>query len=698
MTGEWDKASLAKVGAAAVPAWFVFVWLMFSPDWHPAGLMAGMLPVLPMDLAAAALRLTMHGLPELGTLALIIFSAVGLGGLLLRPFGLDTDGGRRLTLSLGLGLAALSYLTLFTGLAGMYDAAGRMAVLAVLAPTSVAGVFSAVKAARGLRGRSGPGWPDAVFLALLALVSVFMAAKALRPAVFYDAVTYHLGVPNYYIQEGGISYIPYDSYSNFPFAAEMLYTLGMFVSGLKLAQLTSVAVFIAFVLLVYEFTRSFLPDVPPALPAAFCLLTPAFMEDAALYTNDLHLAYFSLLAVYCFFALERTGGGGWAALMGIFTGVCIGTKYIALVSIVVPAFLAACYIAYKDRAKGGRAAVRTVPIFSLSAAAAASPWLIKNWINTGNPFYPALYGIFGGEDMTATLYAVHTAAAGHTTLAEGVRGLLAHPWELFMAGPAYAVVKYGAASMLGPALIMFAPLLLIVKGVDPVVKKLCLFAAMLFVIWSLAFPLTRFLYPAIAVMIVAASYALARVFRSAPGATRAFVVLAVSVCLTFDLCLGFFQVDKWTGAYGLDRIEESDYDYIVRRAEEGGTVMLQGVPVYEWINENAPKDARVLIIGDAQHLYIDRRHLYAYLSAKSPYDFFGVMRGDNAAIAGRLKSEGVTHIVYNPGELKRLRKAGYAVFAEADDAHVEDFLKSGYVRPASASRLHGRPVFGFEIK
>ncbi len=698
MTGQGDTARLVRVGVAAIPAWIVFVCLMFSLNWHPVSLISEMLPVVPMDLAAAALRLAGHGLPELGMLALILFSAVGTGALLLRPLRPDMDGGRMLTLSLGLGLAALSYLTLFVGLSGMYDPAGRALLLAVLALTAVYGGSSSVKAARGLRKSAGPHWPDTAFFVLLGLVSLFLAAKALRPAVFYDAVTYHLGVPNYYIQEGGISYLPYDSYSNFPFAAEMLYTLGMLVSGLKLAQLTSVAVFIAFVLLVRELTMSFLPDVPQSLPAAFCLLTPAFMENSILYLNDLHLAYYSLLVVYCFFALEKEKGASWAALMGTFTGVCVGTKYIALVSICVPAALAAGYMAYRERARGARAALGAVLAFALPAAAVAAPWLVKNWVNTGNPFYPAFFGVFGGSDMTAKLYAVHVRAAGHTTLAEGAKGIFTHLWDIFMTNPADTAAMYGASSMLGPALILFAPMLLFVKGMATTIKKLCLFAAVLFVLWSIAFPLTRFLYPAIAVTTIAASYALTKVFKSAHGTVKVFVAAALAACLMFGLCLGFFQVDKWTGAYGLDHADESDYDYIVRRADEGGSVMLQAVPVYEWINENAKKDAKVMIIGDAQHLYIRRRHLYTYLSAETPYAFFASAAGDNASIAGRLKSQGVTHIVYNPDELRRLQRSGYIVFAEKDDALVEDFLRSGYVRLVSASRLHGRPVFGFELK
>lgn len=680
---------------ALVLAWFGFIGLFFFPVWHPVKLLSNMLPVVPSDILAALLKLVSGGILPLGMLVAGVLAATGAGSILIKPFGLTLDRPQKITVSFGLGFAFFSYITFFSGVAGLYNSAGQALVIAVIALSAIPGALAAWDLVKGVAKGGRAGWWNVAFMLLLGVVSVFLLAKALMPAVFYDAVTYHLGVPNYYLQEGGIGYIPWDSYSNFPFMAEMVYTLGMFLSGLKLAQLTSVAMFVALALLVYEFTRSHVPDVPPALPAIFFLTTPAFMEVSVLYTNDLHLAYYSLMVVFCYFMLEKSGERGWLALMGVFTGICISTKYIALVSISVPAFMAVCYIAYKQRGQGVRHALATFAAFFIPAALLASPWLVKNLIYTGNPFYPAFYNLLGGEDMNAKLYAVHTM--NHPSWVKGVEGIVVNPWRIFMAKPELVSANYGAAAYLGPSVILFLPVLVLVRDIDQVIKKLCIYAAVLFVLWCLAFPLTRFLYPAISALLIVLSYALVRFAGHASKANKAAVAACAGLSMVFGICLGFFLVDKWTDTYGFEHAAVTDAQYLDRRMHEGGSVMLHAVPVYEYINENTPTDSRVLIIGDAQHLYINRRHQYSYLSANEPIGIFSKMVGDNRAVHDYLVSQGITYIVYSPSEMYRLQDSGHISFAKKDDRYIVEFLKSGFVRQIKSSLVPGRPVNLFEV-
>jgi hypothetical protein len=694
MSTQDTKLRYGRLLSVLVPAWLLFVWLMFIPGWHPGVLVSRMLPILPQDVLEGWLRLLGDGMPALGMLFLVVLAAIGSGRLLLILFRIDADKGQGLNLSFALGLAALSLYTFFLGIMQGYNQTGRVVSLAVMIILSVAGVAFVIRRPV-VRARRKPDWPDIVFVALLVIVGVFLFAKALWPAVFYDAVTYHLGVPNYYIQEGGISYIPYDSYSNFPFMAEMLYTLGMLVQGLKLAQLMSVAVLIASSLMVYDFARVHVRDVPPALPAIFFLLTPAFMEMSVLYGNDLHLAYYSLLVVYCYLMLERDGGYGWAAMMGVFTGVCIGTKYIALVSITLPAFAAVCWYAFTARGRGVKVSVAVVFWFWIPALLVASPWLIKNLAYTGNPFYPAFYNLLDGKDMTRELYAVHKM--NHPSFVDGLKGLVMHPWMLFMSPPSYLIFKYRAASFLGPALMFFVPLIVFVKGVAPTVKKLMVFSVMLFVLWSMAFPLTRYLYPAVIAMLIVAAYALWALFCRLGWPLKGVLTLGTAACLVFNVCLGFFLVDRWTNAYGFAHAGETDYQYLIRRTREGKTVKLQNVPAYEYINHNAGKDARVLVIGDAEHLYIKRRHLYTYLSAVTPYDMFLGGHKDNAKLYSELRGLGITHIVYNPVEMETLSRSGFIRRIKDEKGNIERFLGSGYVRRINLKDGAGMPVYLFVL-
>ncbi|MBI5696096.1 MAG: glycosyltransferase family 39 protein [Nitrospirae bacterium] len=697
MTSEGRGRMSPRATFAVALSWMVFIGLFYFPAWRPLSLLENQLPEVPRDILAAAIRLSSaDGVKTLLMLIAGLLAALGAGHAILRLFRLDLDAAQGLTFSAALGLGAFSLATLFIGLMGGFNdtVAGALSVvMLLLAAAGARRAWTAVKAMPPVRR---PGGLKLVFLALFAVLGVYLFAKAMRPAVFYDTITYHLGVPNYYLREGGIGYIPSDSFSNFPFMAEMLYTLGMLLSGLKLAQASSVLVFLLTALAVYDFTRTFVKEVNPALPAIFILLTPAFLENSVLYTCDLHLTYYTLLAVYCFFLYERDGDPRLLALMGVFTGVCLGTKYVALASILIPAAAAVAYAAYRQRGRGAGDVVRVAAYFAVPAILVYAPWVVKNLVYTGNPFYPAFHGLLGGADITDLQYRV--AAINKPGLKAALTGLWEHPWKLFMAGPAEATLRYHAASYLGPLALALTPPLLMVRDISPAVKRLCLVSLALFILWDAAFPLTRYLYPAVAMLLIIAAYATSRLggilgrYEMTALTTGAVFILAV------QLSLGFFLVNDWTASSGLAGVSETDDAYLLRRSVPKGNVVLTSFPAYKYINENSDRDARVLVIGDAQHLYIDRRHMYTYLSARAPYDIFREKAGDQEAVYAWLKSEGVTHIVYNPAEMARLQKLGYIAYPAKDNRYIRDFLSGGRVTRLLAYGSAKAPVFVFGVR
>ncbi len=325
------------------------------------------------------------------------------------------------------------------------------------------------------------------------------------------------------------------------------------------------------------------------------------------------------------------------------------------------------------------------------------PWLVKNYVYTGNPFYPALYNLLGGRDMNATVYAGILADSHHPALGQAAAGLLKNLWGLFLAGPATIHLTYGSASYLGPLLLMFLPLIFLVRGVSAAIKRLCLFAAALYVLWDMAFPQARFLYPALAIAAIISSYSLTRIAGGAPRPFRAAMFSVAALCLAFNLCLGVFEVNRWGAAHGLESLHETGGQFLARLTGIGNGKVLSSVPIYDIINDGLDRDARVLIIGDAEHLYINRRHLYTYWSATTPYEVFRDKAGRPAEVSAALKAEGITDIVYSPAEMVRLQRHGAIGYPERDDPLIDDFLKSGYVRLVARSDATGTPVFLFEV-
>lgn len=672
-------------------SWLFITSFFFVRDWSPFSLFLHQGAILPQDIAASLIKIFLYGLTDILFLILVMLSAFGAGFLLLRPFGLEPDRPQQALLALAAGLGVLSYATLFIGIAQGYTRNGLFLIILFIS------IFAVIGIKRLLIRPSYLSIPkdnlQRLFFFLLMMEGIFLLAKALMPTVFYDAITYHLGVPNYYILEGGIKYIPYDSFSNFPFLAEMMYTIGLFLHGLKLAQMTSVLVFLAFALAVYNFSKTFFKEINPALPGLIFLSIPAFIENTNLYTNDLHLAYFTLMAIYCLFLWREKEENKYIVLAALFTGFCLATKYIALISCLLPFAVLIGYFLIK-RQRPLREWVKIFTLFFVPAFLVFSPWVIKNLIYTGNPFYPAFFNIFGGRDMSGEMYAVIQSMSGKPALADGFHRFISNGWGLFLNSPKEINIKYGASAYLSPLPLVFFPLFFLIKERNERYNALAVIFLIMFVCWNFTFPLTRFLYPAIAVLVLLTAFAFAVLYKTASKAMKYILGTTLAFYILFGVLLGFYQADLWAGDFGFSHLNENAEEYMARQLASDKGFMLSSYPVEKYINENAEPDARVLIIGDAQHLFIKRRHEYSYLSASDPCT--ALCRDEKTATA-YLKAEGINYIIYNPRELRRLQRSQAVSFKENGDRSLENFLNGTSVKLIYASNGRFGPVLLYKV-
>jgi len=682
-------------------AWLALLSWLYVRDWnpmslHPLSLLARELPLLTDDIRASVLKIWSDGMGELALLLVLAAAALGCGSYVLSRFKLALGSARHLTLSMALGLWILAYYGLALGLAGLYTNSGRLISWVLLGACSLYGTRVAWVALQSIKQGARVTLPRLAGAALFGSIAAFLLAKALRPAIFYDAITYHLGVPNYHLLEGRITYIPHDAFSNFPYTAEMLYTLGMFLAGLKLAQYTSVLIFCCAALTLYTFCTTFVEELNPVIPVAFFLATPAFLEVSILYTNDLHLAYYTLITAYCFLLWERQQRAGYLILTGVCAGICLSIKYLALITIPLLVLTGIWWVTLRQNRAGLRQCLQQSLIAALPALLVFLPWLVKNLLYTGNPFYPAFYGLFGGRNMTADQYANIAQMSHPPALREMLTGLWQHPAKIFLA--AGDVVKnYGGEWNIGPLILVAVPLLLLVRNIPPVIKKLCVAAAVLFLAWNCTFAIGRFLYPCMVLLLIIAAYALQRISGCMPLCCRIFFVPAMLLLTLSGSLIGMYQVNHATKTYGMDFLNEPDEKYLLKQMLDNRAAVLESLPVYTYLNAHTDPDAVVLIIGDTQHLYIQRRHRYAFLSATTPYDVIRDRYPRFDQIARALKQDGITHIVFAPHEMQRLQKCDGISFKEKDTMRIESFLQSTHVRQLYAYRRANIGVYLYEL-
>lgn len=178
---------------------------------------------------------------------------------------------------------------------------------------------------------------------------------------------------------------------------------------------------------------------------------------------------------------------------------------------------------------------------------------------------------------------------------------------------------------------------------------------------------------------MAASCAAALAVKQSFGSVKYFITGLCAFYLFMMIVIGFHTVNMRTMQYGMNGIHDTDELYLGRHRIDNPGALFDGLPAYQYINHHTLPTAKILIIGDVQHLYIKRRHSYTYLSATTPYQVFKDGAGNHEKIFQSLKAEGCTHIYYNSVELERLQDVGVVGYPKEDNRYIKDFLESKFV-------------------
>ena len=405
--------------------------------------------------------------------------------------------GDEVVFSMGLGLGVLALMTFLLGILGaLYR--GLFYVLFALTALALHGEMwetarvswrGVTAAGRTLRQSS---------LAVRGLVVVLLATVlgnlvgTLAPPTEADTINYHFAYPKLFIEAHALFYIPV-FHATAPLNQQMLYVVGMLLHGSVLAALFVYAQGIAVVITIILFCRKHLRWEVGVLASALLYTSPLLTSMAGSGKAGLGLTLFTFLAFWAFYEWTQTADRLRLAMTGIFTGLAIGTKYYGLISAVTFGLLIPVSL-WRSRHFSLRQAAAAISLYGLLLAVVGSPWYIRNTMDTGNPVYPAFYGIFGGRDLSPDVnlgfanpevkeeFTSPVVNEGLTNMMDGTRGgrefvkFVLAPWHMHVGGEGFGAARAG----FGPLFLAFAPLgvWLLVRGDG--VNRLFLFYALLF--------------------------------------------------------------------------------------------------------------------------------------------------------------------------------------------------------------------------
>ncbi len=319
---------------------------------------------------------------------LILGAAAGLTLFGLAGFGLAISGLAKPPL-LAAALLLLTALFFFNG---------RLAQLRA--------DFNSLAAELTESAQSAPGW---ILLALAAAFSLAFVMSLAPPADDFDALLYHLAVPALWLRHGKLIPSPDVTYW-YPHVVE-----GSFVFPLAFGFDTS-AHLIHFLwltltmLLLWQWIRRAWNDSIAWNALALLLTMPSLLWLAAWAYTDYPLTFGGIAALYSIWRWSETKDARWVACGGVMTGLALGAKYS---SVVVPlAALALIFVWEKEN----RARIKNGLIFSAVSLLVASPWFLRNWLWTGNPVFPAVFGGRFWDSFLARHFPASTPGIGFDPL------------------------------------------------------------------------------------------------------------------------------------------------------------------------------------------------------------------------------------------------------------------------------------------
>jgi len=611
-------------------------------------------------------------------LIIIFFIAASLGRKLLSKLGISLENKLELfVFSSALGFALITEYLLFLGLIKCFTP-----LFICLFPLLFF-VFCAREARFFLTDFftfiSGCNYKFPFSWILLAAFMVFIIInifKALLPPHGpTDVLYYHLTLPKLFLDHNSLVSNPTFFPSFFPSNGELIFSLALVLGGPVMVNLINFGFALLTVIALYVYTQKYFVRELALIPGIFYLTCPVVNSWGTMAYPDNILGFYLFLLVMHFGEISEKFNGKKAVLGGIFTGMILGIKYQAI-------FLTTLIYFFFFISKRGRKVAVWLAISLSIGIVIASPWFIRNYILTQNPFFPIFNDFFPSPLLRKGSWWEINTQGSKVFLSAFIKLKENYffPFNYLWTG---AWGKGGDFQRyLGPLFLFFSPLFIIYKNrlKWQLLVLICLlsYGFFLFLGGNLRY---------VVLLIILLSLAGGAVVQKIALFNRMSSYLMIGF---FVFVLSFFSFQNYQLMLSHKRIlttfNPKLTPYFLRAVE-------RSYYPAEWANKNLPDDAKVLFHGFHRYFYFKfepfndhlNQTLISYDKAKNGEDILMIL--------SRL---GFTHLIALD-KIPESYRPDNIVYEE--DYRFKDFYQKYLVKIFSANgisifRIKGQPIEG----
>ena len=464
------------------------------------------------------------------------------------------------------------------------------------------------------------------FEKLLYLITIALCVLCLLSAftpdlIDVDTLNYYLAVPQWWLFNHGIKDMPHHIYHNLFSLYGCVYAAAMGFANEFVPKMVNLyaAMTGTVAMLIYFCCKYFEKRLLPIALVIMCN-TYQFCQMSFNTGSDSFCALFSLSALAAIM-LHTQGNKKTLALSALLSGFAMASKPTSLL-IIAPAM---GIILYNGRSNI-RKSLKELCIFVIIASMPVIPWLIKNYVLRGNPFFPFLTNILG-TDSTYDPMMIYFFKQSSYIYSGKKYGIFKNFLNLFLSNDM-------------PFNYRTSPLLLALAGFLPFIFKkgnknmqvLLSFTLAALFLHLLSVSTTRYYFPIYLLVSLFFAYYLYPILNKKILQIIFLILILPPIMLPFsefvsngyrNIILGLQNRNQYLGMNGY-------------------------VSAALWINDNLPMSSKILIDDSSgRGFYILRNYYVTSFYDKDWYDIFISENDSPEDILHALKKEGITHILKN---------------------------------------------------
>lgn len=473
-------------------------------------------------------------------------------------------------------------------------------------------------------------------------------SNLLAPEMSWDAITYQLILPRYYLDHHGFYSVAGIIPSHSPSLGQMFFSCGL-VWGID-----SIARFFCFwshlatgFCLVALGARLGHPRGGWYAGAFFWCFPYLNIYSTRGYV-DLFAGFYAVLGISLLIQMTIGEKDRWSKRDCFFGAMAIAVLWAIKYTAVVYSITAIILWIWIGRKKKGSEVFLSF-LFFLTLFFWV-PWAIKSWLDVHDPVFPYLTQQFHAFDWNE----FDQKASFIKFPVVGWKGILRLPLILF--GIFFNNYSGAPNEEVGLSLLVFAPLLALKPSYKRIVSVLILAAGVPFLFWLITSHQLRLIVPVIALGALLAALGLEKAMQVWAARIRFIELLALSLAALSGLYLfqGLLaQPDPYPNFLGLET-REKFLEQIMRPVGY--------VDVNRYLNQTLPSDAQVLILGQQNGYYLDRTSVYDFDYSHALLKTWADRVSTPEGLYQQFKENGFDYILYNAngmmGQVVRLEELG----------------------------------------